>query len=838
MAAKRKGLAVKVLLPAAAIGAVVAVVALTVVWALDSPAAGPPMAAGLAAVVLAMSGAGWWLIRRQVTGPLTRLRISLSTQAQAEWGQLARVESVDEVGVLAASVNEVISAAFTQEAYVHGILHTAADGVVTLDELGLIELYNPAAAAMFGHSSEEAVGSHVGTLLPSYDKLPINALGMDDLSLGLDEPEGENSEPSRQYEIEGQRRSGEEFPLSVTVGNLPSDEGMRFVLVLRDISARKETEDALRQARDTAEATSRTKSEFLANMSHEIRTPMNGIIGMTELALASDLTAEQREYLEAVKNSADSLLEIINDILDTSKIEAGRLELECIDFSLGQCLDSTLMPLAIRARQEGLELTTDIAPEVPNALHGDPTRFRQIITNLVTNAIKFTSEGGVRILAELESEQAGEVVLHLSVSDTGMGIPVEQQGKIFESFTQADGSTTRRFGGTGLGLSICTQLVAMMHGKIWVESQEGEGSTFHFTVRMARGSDRQAGVGAGRRGGAGRRTRSGGGGRRRWACWPRGRPALLGAEGFGRGRRRRGPGRTRRADGCSTPTGDTGNACVRRPRRGGEDPASGGEHHSPGEPRRPSRRWTPLPGSGNRRLSDRVGQQPGSAGGAAAGVFASVAEGSSGDPPLPARAAPPAEHTAGRGQPGEPEAGGGHTSIIAMTAYAAPEDRRRCLAAGMDEYTTKPLKTEELFRLIDKICGGVADAAVAETELPPGDGSSDRSMAMDYDTAMSHMGDDADLLKEVADVFLQGCGQQMTEIEEAISAGDAEKVQRSAHALKGAVANFAADPARDAAQQLELMGKKGELDQADAAYQELERRMTGLVKVLGDLAGA
>jgi len=182
--------------------------------------------------------------------------------------------------------------------------------------------------------------------------------------------------------------------------------------------------------------------------------------------------------------------------------------------------------------------------------------------------------------------------------------------------------------------------------------------------------------------------------------------------------------------------------------------------------------------------------------------------------------------------------GGGHTSIIAMTAYAAPEDRRRCLAAGMDEYTTKPLKTEELFRLIDKICGGVADAAVAETELPPGDGSSDRSIVMDYDTAMSHMGDDADLLKEVADVFLQGCGQQMTEIEEAISAGDAEKVQRSAHALKGAVANFAADPARDAAQQLELMGKKGELDQADAAYQELERRMTGLVKVLGDLAGA
>jgi len=291
-----------------------------------------------------------------------------------------------------------------------------------------------------------------------------------------------------QGEVKNRRKDGSFYWVDSTIVPFMDENGkpIRYVSIRSDITERKQAEAEMLRAKVVAEEASQAKSDFLANMSHEIRTPMNGIIGMTELALDTELNDEQREFIGLVKTSADSLLTIVNDILDFSKIEAGKMGIEDIEFCPQDMLSQTVRSTALRAHQKGLELLLDIDPAIPQRLIGDPGRLRQIILNLIGNAIKFTEQGEIVVRVSLRKggEDARHVSLRISVSDTGIGIPADKQQAIFESFSQADTSTTRKYGGTGLGLTISTRLVELMQGHIRVESEVGKGSTFHVEVTL------------------------------------------------------------------------------------------------------------------------------------------------------------------------------------------------------------------------------------------------------------------------------------------------------------------------------------------------------------------
>ncbi len=358
---------------------------------------------------------------------------------------------------------------------------SAQDSIIVIDNDGRVSFWNQAAEKTFGYTEDEALGKDVHRLLAPPVYAPRYTSG-----LATFRQTGQGPAVGAISELTAVHKNGTEFPLELSVSAVRLGGTWQAVGIARDVTDRKRAETQLREAKEAAEAASRVKSEFVANMSHEIRTPMNGIIGMTELALGTELTAEQREYLEMVKSSADSLLSVINDVLDFSKIEAGKLSLEHIGFDPHQICLETIKALQLRADEKGLTLSCAPAPGLPTALVGDPGRLRQILFNLIGNALKFTDRGGVMVRLTVDAETADFVELHGSVADSGIGISAEQQERIFGAFEQGDSSMTRRYGGTGLGLPITSKLVRLMGGRLWVESGLGAGSTFHFTLRLER----------------------------------------------------------------------------------------------------------------------------------------------------------------------------------------------------------------------------------------------------------------------------------------------------------------------------------------------------------------
>jgi PAS domain S-box-containing protein len=365
------------------------------------------------------------------------------------------------------------------QAYTRLIIETANDAFISMDPQGKVIDWNTQAEAIFGWRPREALGKVLSELI-----IPLELRETHNMGLERYLSTGKSNILSKRIEVTAMHRDGRRFPVELTVWPIGEAPSIRFNAFVHDITERKQTEESLRQAKEAAETASRTKSEFLANVSHEIRTPMNGIIGMTRLALDTELSPVQRDYLDMAHRSAESLLGVINDILDFSKIEAGKLTLDYVAFSLNDCVGDLMKDLSLRAHFKSLELIHEVADDVPDALAGDPLRLRQVLMNLLGNAIKFTEQGEVALSVQLVDRTETDVRLQFSVRDTGIGIAADKQKSIFNAFEQADNTTTRRYGGTGLGLSISAKLVEMMGGKTYVKSADGKGSTFFFDARF------------------------------------------------------------------------------------------------------------------------------------------------------------------------------------------------------------------------------------------------------------------------------------------------------------------------------------------------------------------
>jgi PAS domain S-box-containing protein len=406
-------------------------------------------------------------------------RGELSTRVP-ETGLAEIAPTVAAFNSMAASLEQLLAELRTKEAAnrrLAAIVEQSEEVIFTVGLDQRVTSWNLGAEQLFGWQPDAAVGRALDTLFApdagTRERQVARLLA---------------TRPPERVETTALPGSTPPVPVAVSCSPLVGDDGapIGHIVVVRDITARKRTEQEMQQARERAEAGSRAKSEFLATMSHELRTPLNGILGMADLLGGTSLTDEQRESIHIIQGSGEALLQVINDVLDLSRIEAGHVEVETIEFDLRQVVADSLRAFAAQAQRRQLAVTSKIAPRVPERAVGDPGRLRQVLVNLVGNAVKFTERGTVTVEIERVDDGADGIELHALIRDTGIGIAAEKLSMIFEAFTQADSSMTRRYGGTGLGLAITARLVALMGGRAWAESELGRGSTFHFTVRLGR----------------------------------------------------------------------------------------------------------------------------------------------------------------------------------------------------------------------------------------------------------------------------------------------------------------------------------------------------------------
>jgi two-component system, sensor histidine kinase and response regulator len=774
------------------------------------------------------------------------------------------------------------------------ILESALDAFISADAKGRIIDWNAQAEVTFGWPRAEACGRSLSELVA-----PENYRAGQETALAELLAPGKAGALNKRVEITAQHRDGHEFPVEVTACVIQRGSTHMITAFVRDITQRKQSEKALRDAKEAAESASEAKSTFLATMSHEIRTPMNGIIGMTELVLDTELDAEQRNYLNVAKLSADSLLSLINDILDYSKIEAGKLEIDAIDFNLTSCLGETLKTLSLRAHEKGLELAFEVDPDVQDALVGDPGRLRQIIVNLVGNAIKFTEYGEVVLRVKIIQRSLDFVELQFTVADTGIGIAPEKQKTIFEAFTQADGSMTRKYGGTGLGLTISSRLLEMMGGRIWVESELGKGSRFHFTMPLRTQKQPARTV-------VPRNPETLRGMRvlivddnatnrqilvkilQNWHMNPvavesGAKATTVLKEGHGIGRVyplilldaqmpemdgfmlaeaiRRNP-----AWGASTvmmlsSAGQRGDAMrcreigvaayLTKPvqqselldaivtalgtRARNEASPALVTRHSLRESRHHMHILVVEDNAVNqlvaRRLLEKFGHQVTVA---ADGKKALEAIEQKNfdlvfmDIQMPemnglqaTQAIREAEMTVGR-----------HLPIFAMTAHAMKGDEEKCLAAGMDGYLAKPIRTEALLEVLDQVGKRVA-AAETGGEAPASDSAKG---VIDLDAAMERLEGDRELFEELTALFRAECPKMIDVVRHAAASGDTANLEHEAHALKGSAANLGATGVSSAAYELEKAARSGDVSRAGELVRNLEGEVSRLFSELETLS--
>jgi CheY-like chemotaxis protein/HPt (histidine-containing phosphotransfer) domain-containing protein len=641
----------------------------------------------------------------------------------------------------------------------------------------------------------------------------------------------------------------------------------------QEIAERRRAEEALQEAKNAAEAASEAKSEFLARMSHEIRTPIHGIIGMTELTQDTELTQEQSQYMNVLKSSTESLMAIIDDILDFSKIEAGRLELEETHFDLRTLVEQTAGILAPRAQRKGVELVCHIPPQVPTALVGDPRRLRQVLLNLTNNAVKFTEQGEIVIRVEAETDQEEEAELVFSVHDTGVGVPKDKQAVIFEAFCQADGSTTRRYGGTGLGLTISQQLVELMGGRIQVESHPGEGSTFHFTVKLKKQPGARPETAGGWQGlsvlviddNATRRLVL----REMLTQWgfevTEAENGPAGLKELERLQKTPRPFHLVLLDGILP---ETDGLAVAREIRATGIPGdhivpmlSSDQMHSDvsccrelgiithlvkpikqsellnaiktvlGTVQEVKKEFERVVPAATERTQLRILLAEDNVAAQLVGkktlerIGHTIQVASNGmevlqmleeeefDLVLMDVEMPQMDGLEATRTIREREVTSGHhIPILAVTAYATKEDQKRCLEAGTDGYLSKPVSPEKLVAAIERF-------------LPP-DGGRDSVAPVDLDGALEAVGGDKELLREAVGLFMeQDYPRHRAELREGLARQDARAIRAAAHGIKGAVGSFGGRAARDAALCLETMGRKGDLGSAQRALEELEAEM-------------